>query len=104
MQDALHQCTTLDLWFMLIGCLRLDEAKQGSPWTTMYADDMVICIERAEGKSFRGGSLHLQGKKVKVNCSETEYVCVTERHPSKKLKAQGDKEGEGCQVLHVKSS
>lgn len=41
---------------------------------------------------------------MKVNCSETEYVCVTERHPSKKLKAQGDKEGEGCQVLHVKSS
>lgn len=42
---------------MVMGGLRVDEVRQGSPWTVMYADDMVICTERLEGKIYRGGSL-----------------------------------------------
>lgn len=36
---------------MVMDRLRVDEVRQGSPWTMMYADDMVICNERVEGES-----------------------------------------------------
>lgn len=46
----------------------------------MYADDIVICIERLKGEIYRHGSFPWE-RGVKVSCSEMECMCANERKP-----------------------
>lgn len=46
----------------------------------MYADDIVICIERLKGEIYRDGSFPWE-RGVKVSCSEMECMCANERKP-----------------------
>lgn len=64
-----------------------DEVRQESPWTAMFADNIVICSEsRVQGERW---SFALERRRMKVIPSKTEYVCVNERDQSGALRLEG---------------
>lgn len=55
-----------------------DEVRQQSPWTVMFADNIVICSEsRVERWSYAP-----ERRGMKVSPSKTEYMCVNEKDQS----------------------
>ncbi|KAI5101449.1 hypothetical protein C0J45_8652 [Silurus meridionalis] len=69
-----------------------DEIRQESPWTMMFADDIVICGESREQveKSLEGWRYMLEKRGMKVSRSKTEYMCVNERKGSGEMRLQGE--------------
>ncbi|KAI5106337.1 hypothetical protein C0J45_4034 [Silurus meridionalis] len=68
-----------------------DEVRQESPWTIMFADDIVICGESGEQveKSLERWRYALERRGMKVSRSKTEYMCVNEREGSGVMRLQG---------------
>ncbi|KAK3510812.1 hypothetical protein QTP70_022737 [Hemibagrus guttatus] len=58
-----------------------EEVRQESPWTMMFADDIVICSESREQveESLERWRFALERRGMKVSRSKTEYMCVNER-------------------------
>lgn len=57
-----------------------DEVRQQSPWTVMFADNIVICSEsrvQVERWSFAP-----ETRGMKVSPSKTEYMCVNDKDQS----------------------
>ncbi|KAF7698187.1 hypothetical protein HF521_004697, partial [Silurus meridionalis] len=69
-----------------------DEVRQESPWTMMFADDIVICGESREQveKSLERWRYALERRVMKVSRSKTEYMCVNEREGSGVVRLQGE--------------
>ncbi|KAI5095577.1 hypothetical protein C0J45_14007 [Silurus meridionalis] len=69
-----------------------DEVRQESPWTMMFADDIVICVESSEQveKSLERWRYALERMGMKVSRSKTEYMCVNERKGSGVVRLQGE--------------
>ncbi|KAF7690015.1 hypothetical protein HF521_011819 [Silurus meridionalis] len=69
-----------------------DEVRQASPWTMMFADDIVICGESSEQveKSLERWRYALEIRGMKVSRSKTEYMCVNEREGSGVVRLQGE--------------
>ncbi|KAF7708713.1 hypothetical protein HF521_017770, partial [Silurus meridionalis] len=67
-----------------------DEVRQESPWTIMFADDIVICGESGEQveKSLERWRYALERRGMKVSRSKTEYMCVNERKGSGVVRLQ----------------
>ncbi|KAK3553611.1 hypothetical protein QTP70_006058 [Hemibagrus guttatus] len=94
---GLHQGSALSpfLFAMVMDQLS-EEVRQESPWTMMFADDIVICIESREQveENLERWRFALERRGMKVSRSKTEYMCVNEREGSGTVRLQGE-EGTG---------
>ncbi|KAK3559051.1 hypothetical protein QTP86_000605 [Hemibagrus guttatus] len=90
----LHQGSALSpfLFAMVMDQLS-EEVRQESPWTMMFADDIVICSESREQVEENLERLRFaleRRRGMKVSRSKTEYMCVNEREGSGTVRLQGE--------------
>ncbi|KAK3560803.1 hypothetical protein QTP86_019503, partial [Hemibagrus guttatus] len=90
---GLHQGSALSpfLFSMVMDQLS-EEVRQESPWTMMFADDIVICSESREQveENLERWRFALERRGMKVSGSKTEYMCVNEREGSGTVRLQGE--------------
>ncbi|KAK3559201.1 hypothetical protein QTP86_005197 [Hemibagrus guttatus] len=69
-----------------------EEVRQESPWTMMFADDIVICSESREQveENLERWRFALERRGMKVSRSKTEYMCVNETEGSGTVRLQGE--------------
>ncbi|KAK3560729.1 hypothetical protein QTP86_014858 [Hemibagrus guttatus] len=69
-----------------------EEVRQESPWTMMFADDIVICSESREQveENLERWRFALERRGMKVSRSKTEYMCVNEREGSGTVRLHGE--------------
>ncbi|KAK3538198.1 hypothetical protein QTP70_033122 [Hemibagrus guttatus] len=90
---GLHQGSALSPFLFAIVMDQLsEEVRQESPWTMMFADDIVICSESREQveESLGRWRFALKRRGMKVSRSKTEYMCVNEREGSGTVRLQGE--------------
>ncbi|KAK3516913.1 hypothetical protein QTP70_028204 [Hemibagrus guttatus] len=90
---GLHQGSALSPFLFAIVMDQLsEEVRQESPWTMMFADDIVICSEsRAQvEENLERWRFALERRGMKVSRSKTEYMCVNEREGSGTVRLQGE--------------
>ena len=90
---GLHQGSALSPFLFAMTMDRLtDEVREESPWTMMFADDIVICSENREqvDEKLERWRFALERRGMKVSRSKTEYMCVNERDPSGRVRLQGE--------------
>ncbi|KAK3552864.1 hypothetical protein QTP86_024271 [Hemibagrus guttatus] len=90
---GLHQGSALSPFLFAIVMDQLsEEVRQESPWTMMFADDIVICSESREQveENLERWRLALERRGMKVSRSKTEYMCVNEREGSGTVRLQGE--------------
>ncbi|KAK3511554.1 hypothetical protein QTP70_009660 [Hemibagrus guttatus] len=90
---GLHQGSALSpfLFAMVMDQLS-EEVRQESPWTMMFAGDIVVCSEsreQVEGNLERW-RFALERRGLKVSRSKTEYMCVNEKEGSGTVRLQGE--------------
>ncbi|KAK3568487.1 hypothetical protein QTP86_008540 [Hemibagrus guttatus] len=90
---GLHQGSALSpfLFAMVMDQLS-EEVRQESPWTMMFADDIVICSESREQveENLERWRFALERRGMKVSHSKIEYMCVNEREGSGTVMLQGE--------------
>ncbi|KAK2899938.1 hypothetical protein Q8A73_013067 [Channa argus] len=89
---GLHQGSALSPFLFALVMDRLtDEVRQESPWTMMFADDIVICSESREQveENLERWRSALENRGMKLSRSKTEYMCVNERDPDGMVRLQG---------------
>ncbi|KAK3538824.1 hypothetical protein QTP86_015948 [Hemibagrus guttatus] len=89
---GLHQGSALSPFLFAIVMDQLsEEVRRESPWTMMFADDIVICSESREQveENLERWRFALERRGMKVSRSKTEYMCVNEREGSGKSKITG---------------
>ncbi|KAK3572984.1 hypothetical protein QTP86_011837 [Hemibagrus guttatus] len=69
-----------------------EEVRRESPWTMMFADDIVICSESREQveENRERWRFALERRGMKVSRSKTEYMCVNERGGHGTVRIQGE--------------
>ncbi|KAK3556890.1 hypothetical protein QTP70_022395 [Hemibagrus guttatus] len=90
---GLHQESALSPFLFAIVMDQLsEEVRQESPWTMMFADDIVICSESREQveENLERWRFALERRGMKVSRSKTEYMCVNEREGSGTVRLQGE--------------
>ncbi|KAK3548498.1 hypothetical protein QTP70_013331 [Hemibagrus guttatus] len=90
---GLHQGSALSPFLFAIVMDQLsEEVRQESPWTMMFADDIVICSESREQveENLERWRFALERRGMKVSYSKTEYMCVNERERSGTVRLQGE--------------
>ncbi|KAK3522070.1 hypothetical protein QTP70_022609, partial [Hemibagrus guttatus] len=90
---GLHQGSALSPFLFAIVMDQLsEEVRQESPWTMMFADDIVICSESREQveENLERWRFALERRGMKVSRSKTEYMCVNERVGSGTVRLQGE--------------
>ncbi|KAK3565282.1 hypothetical protein QTP86_004779 [Hemibagrus guttatus] len=90
---GLHQGSALSPFLFAIVMDQLsEEVRQESPWTMMFADDIVICSESREQveENLERWRFALDRGGMKVSRSKTEYMCVNEREGSGTVRLQGE--------------
>ncbi|KAK3567280.1 hypothetical protein QTP86_016086, partial [Hemibagrus guttatus] len=90
---GLHQGSALSPFLFDIVMDQLsEEVRQESPWTMMFADDIVICSESREQveENLERWRFALERRGMKVSRSKTEYMCVNEREGSGTVRLQGE--------------
>ncbi|KAK3505781.1 hypothetical protein QTP70_003995 [Hemibagrus guttatus] len=90
---GLHQGSALSPFLFAIVMDQLsEEVRQESPWTMMFADDIVICSESREQveENLERWRFALERRGMKVSRSKTEYICVNEREGSGTVRLQGE--------------
>ncbi|KAK3533116.1 hypothetical protein QTP70_007304 [Hemibagrus guttatus] len=90
---GLHQGSALSPFLFAIVMDQLsEEVRQESPWTMMFADDIVICSESRERveENLERWRFALERRGMKVSRSKTEYMCVNEREGSGTVRLQGE--------------
>ncbi|KAK3562906.1 hypothetical protein QTP86_011138 [Hemibagrus guttatus] len=90
---GLHQGSALSPFLFAIVMDQLsEEVRQESPWTMMFADDIVICSESREQveENLERWRFALERRGMKVSRSKTEYMCVNEREGSETVRLQGE--------------
>ncbi|KAK3530904.1 hypothetical protein QTP70_005449 [Hemibagrus guttatus] len=90
---GLHQGSALSPFLFAIVMDQLsEEVRQESPWTMMFADDIVICSESKEQveENLERWRFALKRRGMKVSRSKTEYMCVNEREGSGTVRLQGE--------------
>ncbi|KAK3535459.1 hypothetical protein QTP70_016880, partial [Hemibagrus guttatus] len=90
-QDMYERSRTVVRCAVVMGQLS-EEVRQESPWTMMFADDIVICSESREQveENLERWRFALERRGMKVSCSKTEYMCVNEREGSGTVRLQGE--------------
>ncbi|KAK3543676.1 hypothetical protein QTP70_026892, partial [Hemibagrus guttatus] len=90
---GLHQGSALSPFLFSIVMDQLsEEVRQESPWTMMFADDIVICSESREQveENLERWRFALERRGMKVSHNKTEYMCVNEREGSGTVRLQGE--------------
>ncbi|KAK3522650.1 hypothetical protein QTP86_028894, partial [Hemibagrus guttatus] len=90
---GLHQGSALSPFLFAIVMDQLsEEVRQESPWTMMFADDIVICSKSREQveENLERWRFALERRGMKVSRSKTEYMCVNEREGSGTIRLQGE--------------
>ncbi|KAK3514247.1 hypothetical protein QTP70_011840 [Hemibagrus guttatus] len=90
---GLHQGSSLSPFLFAIVMDQLsEEVRQESPWSMMFADDIVICSESREQveENLERWRFALERRGMKVSRSKTEYMCVNEREGSGTVRLQGE--------------
>ncbi|KAK3517235.1 hypothetical protein QTP70_001249, partial [Hemibagrus guttatus] len=90
---GLHQGLALSPFLFAIVMDQLsEEVRQESPWTMMFADDIVSCSESREQveENLERWRFSLERRGMKVSRSKTEYMCVNEREGSGTVRLQGE--------------
>ncbi|KAK3564267.1 hypothetical protein QTP86_011987 [Hemibagrus guttatus] len=90
---GLHQGSALSPFLFAIVMDQLsEEVRQESPWTMMFADDIVICSESREQveEKLERWRFALERRGMKVSRSKTEYMCVNKREGSGTVRLQGE--------------
>ncbi|KAK3532178.1 hypothetical protein QTP86_009192 [Hemibagrus guttatus] len=90
---GLHQGSALSPFLFAIVMDQLsEEVRQESPWTIMFADDIVICSESREQveENPERWRFALERRGMKVSHSKTEYMCMNEREGSGTVRLQGE--------------
>ncbi|KAK3506363.1 hypothetical protein QTP70_000997 [Hemibagrus guttatus] len=90
---GLHQGSALSPFLFAIVMDQLsEEVRQESPWTMMFADDIVICSESTEQveENLERWRFALERRGMKVSRSKTEYMCVNEREGSGTVRLQSE--------------
>ncbi|KAK3508786.1 hypothetical protein QTP70_007626 [Hemibagrus guttatus] len=90
---GLHQGSALSPFLFAIVMDQLsEEVRQESPWTMMFAGDIVICSESREQveENLERWRFALERRGMKVSRSKTEYMCVNEREGSGTVRLQGE--------------
>ncbi|KAK3541252.1 hypothetical protein QTP86_017942, partial [Hemibagrus guttatus] len=90
---GLHQGSALSPFLFAIVMDQLsEEVRQESPWTMMFADDIVICSESREQveENLERWRFALERRGMKLSRSKTEYMCVNEREGSGTVRLQGE--------------
>ncbi|KAK3523754.1 hypothetical protein QTP70_009236 [Hemibagrus guttatus] len=90
---GVHQGSALSPFLFAIVMDQLsEEVRQESPWTMMFADDIVICSESREQveENLERWRFALERRGMKVSRSKTEYMCVNEREGSGTVRLQGE--------------
>ncbi|KAK3532587.1 hypothetical protein QTP86_025351 [Hemibagrus guttatus] len=90
---GLHQGSALSpVLFAIVMDQLSEEVRQESPWTMMFADDIVICSESREQmeENLERWRFALERRGMKVSRSKTEYMCVNEREGSGTVRLQGE--------------
>ncbi|KAK3565343.1 hypothetical protein QTP86_006571 [Hemibagrus guttatus] len=90
---GLHQGSALSPFLFAIVMDQLsEEVRQESPWTMMFADDIVIYSESREQveENLERWRFVLERRGMKVSRSKTEYMCVNERERSGTVRLQGE--------------
>ncbi|KAK3515291.1 hypothetical protein QTP70_013489 [Hemibagrus guttatus] len=88
---GLHQGSALSPYLFAIVMDQLsEEVRQESPWTMMFADDIVICSESREQVEENLERFALERRGMKVSRRKTEYMCVNEREGSGTARLQGE--------------
>ncbi|KAK3546987.1 hypothetical protein QTP86_007916 [Hemibagrus guttatus] len=90
---GLHQGSALSPFLFAIVMEQLsEEVRQESPWTMMFADDIVICSESREQveENLERWRFALERRGMKVSGSKTEYMCVNEREGSGTVRLQSE--------------
>ncbi|KAK3549335.1 hypothetical protein QTP70_034565 [Hemibagrus guttatus] len=90
---GLHQGSALSPFLFAIFMDQLsEEVRQESPWTMMFADDIVICSESREQveENLERWRFALERRGMKVSHSKTEYMCVNEKEGSGTVRLQGE--------------
>ncbi|KAK3564737.1 hypothetical protein QTP86_024867 [Hemibagrus guttatus] len=93
MEVGLHQGSALSPFlFAMVKDQLSEEVRQESPWTMMFADDIVICSESREQveQNLERRRFALERRGMKVSHSKTEYMCVNEREGSGTVRLQGE--------------
>ncbi|KAK3572660.1 hypothetical protein QTP86_001628 [Hemibagrus guttatus] len=89
----LHQGLALSPFLFAIVMDQLsEEVRQESPWTMMFADDIVFFSESREQveENLERWRFVLERRGMKVSRSKTEYMCVNEREGSETVRLQGE--------------
>ncbi|KAK3529677.1 hypothetical protein QTP70_033685, partial [Hemibagrus guttatus] len=90
---GLHQGSALSPFLFAIVMDQLsEEVRQESPWTMMFADDIVICSESREQmeENLERWRFALERRGMKVSRGKTEYMCVNEREGSGTVRLQDE--------------
>ncbi|KAK3557018.1 hypothetical protein QTP70_022905 [Hemibagrus guttatus] len=90
---GLHQGSALSSFlFAMVMDQLSEEVRQESPWTMMFADDIVICSESREQveENLERWRFALERRGMKVSRTKTEYMCVNEREGSGTVRLQGE--------------
>ncbi|KAK3524726.1 hypothetical protein QTP86_001651 [Hemibagrus guttatus] len=90
---GLHQGSALSPFLFAIVMDQLsEEVRQESPWTMLFADDIVICSESREQveENLERWKFAVERRGMKVSRSKIEYMCVNEREGSGTVRLQGE--------------
>ena len=91
---GLHQGSALSpfLFAMLMDRLT-DEVRREPPWTTLFANNIVICKETREGvkRKLKCWRFALKTRGMKVGRLKTEYLCVNRRNDEETVKMEDTK-------------
>ncbi|KAK3570249.1 hypothetical protein QTP86_017124 [Hemibagrus guttatus] len=90
---GLHQGSALSPFLFAIVMDQLsEEVRRESPWTMMFADDIVICSESREQveENLERWRFALERRGMKISRSKTEYMCVNGREGSGTVRLQGE--------------
>ena len=78
-------------WFALVMDRLTDGVRQESPWTVMFADDILICLERREQveENLERWRYVLERIQMKVSRRKTEHMRMNEKKASGRVRLQG---------------
>ena len=91
---GLHQGSALSPFLFAVIMYKLtDEVRRETPWTMLFADDIVICEETREEveRRLESWKYALERKGMKVSRSKTEYLCINGENGDETVKMEDTK-------------